>query len=300
MIDGVSADDFVAGASAHYQEHGYVVLPAYLSEGALAPAQRELSLVFPTAEEYHSASDPDRNARFADGPFAGIDPFPYKSVEWSLLGLCPRVVELAEALVGTSAIQLYEAHNWAKYGGATEYDQALHRDYGNHSMVVPTTDPTFAEVEMFVYIHDVPLECGPTYVVSQRFTADVPPVPTRISRDTHSEIYEHEVPADGPAGTVLAYKTNTLHRGSEITDPLGARFVLKVSFRAITGISFDRLHLSERVADPEWHRFVKRASPRQLELVGFPPRGHRYWTEHTWAATTARYPGADLSAFRPS
>ena len=202
-------------------------------------------------------------------------------------------------ILGTSAIRLYEAHNWAKYGGATDYDQPLHRDFFNHSMVVPTSDPGFSEVEMFIYIHDVPVECGPTYVVSQQHTAKLPPVAGHLSRETQSEVYRHEAAADGPAGTVLAYKTDTFHRGGEITDPLGSRFVLKVSFRTISDIWFDKLGLSERLNRREWRRFVERATPRQLELVGFPPRGHRYWTEDTWTATAARYQKADLSAFRP-
>jgi ectoine hydroxylase-related dioxygenase (phytanoyl-CoA dioxygenase family) len=287
-------------AVAHFHEHGYVVLPAYLGTSVLAPAQDELGVLFPTPEEYHSAADPDRNARFSGNPFTGIDPFPYKSVEWSLLGLCSEIDELASALLGTSDIRLYEAHNWAKYGGATEYDQPLHRDFSNHTMVVPTSDPAFADVEMFVYIHDVPAHGGPTFVVSQSQTGHIPPVPPIISRQEHPETYRHEVAADGPAGTVLAYKTDTFHRGSGITDPLGSRFVLKVSFRAVTDIWFDKLGLSERVNRPEWVRFVERANPRQLELVGFPPRGHAYWTEDTWAATSTRYPAADLSAFRPT
>jgi len=291
--------DRLDSAVAHFQEHGYIVLPAYLGTSALAPAQDELSVLFPTPEDYHSAADSERNARFSENANTGIDPFPYKSVEWSLLGLCPEIDELAAALLGTSDIRLYEAHNWAKYGGATEYDQPLHRDFSNHTMVVPTSDPAFAEVEMFVYIHDVPADCGPTYVVSQRHTAHIPPVPPRISREDHPEVYRHEVAAVGPAGTLLAYKTDTFHRGSGISDPLGSRFVLKVSFRAVTDIWFDRLGLSERLNRPEWPRFVERASSRQLELVGFPPRGHRYWTEDTWTATSARYPAADLSAFRP-
>jgi hypothetical protein len=63
----------------------------------------------------------------------------------------------------------------------------------------------------------------------------------------------------------------------------------------------DRLGLSERVNRPEWHQLLERATPRQLELVGFPPRGHPYWTEETWQGTSERYPAAaSLSAFRPT
>jgi hypothetical protein len=65
----------------HFHEHGYAILPGYLGEDDLAPAQAELGLMFPTAEEYHAGADPARNSRFTSGEFAGIDPFPYSSVE---------------------------------------------------------------------------------------------------------------------------------------------------------------------------------------------------------------------------
>ena len=274
------------------------MLPGYLFEDELAPAQAELELLFPTAEQYHSGTDPDRNARFTSGEFAGIDLFPYSSVEWSLLGLSPPVVALAEALLGTAAIRMYEGHNWAKYSGATDYDQPLHCDYRNHTPVVPSEDPTLAEVEMFIYIHGVPEELGPTHVVSQRHTRSLPTWPTRITREEHPEIYTHEVTSAGPAGTVLAYKTNTYHRGTAMSGSDGARFSLKASYRTVSDLWYDKMGLTERLGEP-WYRFVERAAPRQLELVGFPARGHRYWTARTWSDVCDRYPRADLSAFRP-
>jgi ectoine hydroxylase-related dioxygenase (phytanoyl-CoA dioxygenase family) len=285
-------------AATHFSEHGYVVLRSYLSAAELAPAQAELGMLFPTGDEYHAGTDPDRNAQFAPNAFAGIQQFPYESVEWSLLGLSPSIVSLAEAVLGTNRIRLYEAHNWAKYAGATEYEQALHRDYGNHTPVVPTSDRDLAEVEMFVYIHDVPIDCGPTYVVSQQHTRHLPQWPPRATRDAAPELYDHEVAADGPAGTVLAYRMDTMHRGSAITNPRGSRFVLKASYRTVSDIWIDKLGLSERLGE-HWHRFVNRASARQLELAGFPPPRHPYWTAETWAGTRLRYPDADLSAFEP-
>ena len=54
-------------ATEHFHEHGYVVLPGYLSEHDLAPAHAELELMFPTAEEYHAGANPARNARFTGG-----------------------------------------------------------------------------------------------------------------------------------------------------------------------------------------------------------------------------------------
>jgi ectoine hydroxylase-related dioxygenase (phytanoyl-CoA dioxygenase family) len=288
----------LAQAAEHFREHGYAVLPGYLEEDDLAPAQAELGLLFPTAEEYHSGADPDRNARFTSSAFAGIDPFPYSSVEWSILGVSRPIAALAEALLGTTAIRLYEGHNWAKYSGATDYDQTLHCDYGNHTPVVPSDDPTMGEVEMFIYIHGVTEELGPTHVVSQRHTADLPTWPPRITREDHPELYSHEVTSAGPAGTVLAYKTNTYHRGTAMTASGGARFALKASYRTVSDVWLDKMSLTERLG-ASWYRFVDRATPRQLELLGFPPRGHRYWTTRSWSDVCLRYPNADLSAFRP-
>lgn len=295
----VIADTTTIGSAVeHFHEHGYVVLPAFLTPHDLRPAQDELSLLFPTAEEYHAGLDADLNGRFAGGAFAGIDRFPYASVEWSLLGVSAPVVGLAEALLGTSAVRLYEAHNWAKYTGAADYDQQLHRDFGNHTPVVPSHDATLGEVEMFIYIHDVPDDYGPTHVVSQVHTAGLPLWPTHIAKADHPGIYAEEISAAGPAGTILAYKTDTFHRGTSMSAPGGARFVLKASYRTISDIWFDRLGLSDRLGQ-DWYRFVQRATPRQLELAGFPPRGHRYWTSATWSEVSRRYPSVDLSAFRP-
>ena len=239
-------------------------------------------MMFPTAEEYHAGADPARNARFTAGAFAGIDLFPYPSVEWSLLGLSPPIAALAEALLGTASIRLYEAHNWAKYSGATDYDQQLHCDYRNHTPVVPSDDPSLAEVEMFIYIYGVPEELGPTHVVSQHHTRNLPLWPPDITREEHPEIYTHEVSAAGPAGTVLAYKTSTYHRGTAMSTSGGARFSLKASYRTVSDIWFDKMRLTEQLGG-SWYRFVEQATPRQLELVGFPPRGHRYWTSRTWS-----------------
>ncbi len=291
-------------AAAHFRVHGYVVLSGFLAESDLRPAHSELGLVFPTASEYHDSRDPDLRARFADRASAGIGYFPFASVEWSLLGVSQPLAGLAAALLGTSAIRVYELHNWAKYTGAADYEQDLHRDYGDHTLVVPAGDSALGAVEMFIYVHDVPETHGPTHVVSQLLTASLPPSLQQITKDAYPQVYRHEVSAAGPAGTVLAYRTDTFHRGTSMTAVRGARFALKVSYRAVGevwDVWIDRLGANARIGlAADWHNFVERATPRQLELLGFPPRGHPYWTRQTWAAVCQRYPAADLSAFQPS
>lgn len=291
-------------AAAHFREHGYVVLSGFLTGYDLRPAQNELGLVFPTAEEYHDSRDRELRARFAGSVSAGIDYFPFASVEWSLLGVSQPLVRLAEALLDTAAIRVYELHNWAKYTGAADYEQDLHRDFGDHTLVVPTGDSALGAVEMFIYLHDVPETHGPTHVVSQLLTASLPPSLQWLTKDLYPEIYSHEVSAAGPAGTVLAYRTDTFHRGTSMTALRGARFALKVSYRTVSDVWdvwIDRLGANAGIGLAEnWHNFVERATPRQLELLGFPPRGHRYWTRQTWSAVCQRYPAGDLSAFEPA
>jgi hypothetical protein len=279
-------------AKAHYDEHGYVILPAYLSPEDLGPARATMGALFPTREQFHADPSPD--------VYELSYRFPYKVVEWSLLTVSAPLVRLGEALLGTRDLRVNEAHNWAKFTGARDYEQELHRDYGNHTLVAPTADPAFGEVEMFIWIDDVPDDAGPTHIVSRTVTAHLPPGLPGLRRHNAPEIYAAEVSAAGPAGTVLAYRNDTFHRGTAMTGPEGARYALKVSFMARHVHWTDRLGLMQTCGSPEWIDFVNRATPRMLELFGFPPPGDRYWTADTFAGTCARYPDADLSAFSPA
>jgi hypothetical protein len=113
---------------AAWRTHGFVILPGCLSDTELAPAVSELDMVFPSADGFHGATDP-RHERFRNDEFDGIDVFPFASTELSLLAVAPRLVELAERLLGERNLRIYSAEAWAKYTGATNYDQDLHRDY---------------------------------------------------------------------------------------------------------------------------------------------------------------------------
>jgi hypothetical protein len=287
-------------AKGHFDELGYVVLRRYDSDDELAPAQAALPKLFPTVEEFHSDTSPDRDERFLREHRFGLQAFPYKAVEWSVLNVAPPLVHLAEALLGSTDICLNEAHNWAKFSGVADYDQQLHRDYGNHTVLAPTLDPSFGEVEMFIWIHEVPIDHGPTRVVSRRLTQHVPGAQREIRREEAPEIYDAEVAADGPAGTVLAYRNDTFHRGAAITAERAARYALKASFKVNNPFWTDSLGANGKCMTPEWAAFVEHASPRMLEMIGYPPPGHPYWTAHTWDGIRLRYPNADLTAFAPA
>jgi hypothetical protein len=294
---------------ANWQRDGFVILPGYLSHHQLQPAVAELDLMFPSAVEFHSGSYGAANARFTD-EFGGIDDFPFKSTELSLLSVHQGLIALAAELLETDLLRVYSIEAWAKYTGAADYDQHLHRDYLSQTMVVPSSDPRYQQVEMFLYLSDVPTDLGPPSFVPRRYTHDLPAIPnwfprgddvgidedhpTWLSQRGSPELYEREVSAAGSAGTVVAYANDTFHRGTAMTRPRGVRYTIHVNFRP-EGVDWISRHPWQKYTNgPWWHAFILRATPEQLALFGFPRPGHPYWTDEVIRGVAERYPELDL------
>ncbi|WP_162233217.1 hypothetical protein, partial [Protofrankia coriariae] len=96
----------------------------------------------------------------------------------------------------------------------------------------------------------------------------------------------------------VAFETGTFHRGTGMTRPGCARYTTHLSYRRAGAEWGQRRGWAARGHDPAWYCFVERASPRQLELFGFPPPGHPYWTADTLAGVAPRYPNLDLPPWR--
>jgi hypothetical protein len=281
----------------HWRTHGFVLLPGYIPKDVLASAVAELSEVFPTADEFHDEPTSVRNRRYCS-EFGGITVFPYPSVEMSLLAVHPLLTSLAEAILGTADIRIYASELWAKYTGAAEFDQEFHRDYLNHTPLVPSDHPAYGQLEMFVYLCDVPVDLGPPHFVSKTLTANLPPLPHGYKRDDRPDLYEHEVSGAGSAGTVVAYSVDTFHRGTELRVPRGARYTLMSNFRPAAHEWMTRHGWGDRSFEEAWAPFVERASVGQLRLFGFPLPGDAFWTEQTMRDMAARYQGMDLTPWR--
>lgn len=291
-----------------WRRDGFVILPGYLPDSALRPAVAELELMFPTARGFHDGGDP-RRERYLGDEFAGIDAFPFLSAEVGLLAVHERLTSLARTLLGGDDLRLYTAEAWAKFTGAADYDQDLHRDYLNHTVLVPSE--AYRQLEMFVYLADVPEDLGPPHLVPRTHTASIAAArPNWFLRPGSAgasgafvapgaaSLYSHEVSAAGPAGTVVAFEVGTYHRGTGMTRPGGARYSLHLGYRRASAEWGQRYAWADRSHDPSWYRFVERATPAQLELFGFPPPGHPFWTPETLTGLAARYPGLDVSPWR--
>lgn len=298
------------GAARQWQAHGFVILPGFVPAAELKPALDELPAMYPTAEGFHGGSD-ERRDRFTSDEWAGIDSFPFRSAELSLLAVSDRLIDLAETLLAAIDLRISSAEAWAKYTGAADYDQPLHRDYLNHTLMVPAGDPRFRQLEMFVYLVDVPEELGPPSMLSLTRTTGLLAKPNWYPRQDGADseggwvatvaspdLYDGEVRAAGPAGTVVAWAPETFHRGTALTLSRGARYTIHLAYRPACAEWGQRMAWAGRSHESGWYRFVYRATPRQLALFGFPPPGHPYWTEATIAGTGQRYPGLSMTPWQ--
>ena len=282
-----------------WEDDGWCVAPSLVPAGDVAAAVADLGRFYPTAEEFAADADPERNRPLRAESHAVVHRFPFDSDALNRVVLHERLTELAEALLGTTDLLLYQGLLSAKYSdGAPDEDQLLHADFGNHTLVVPRHDVGYQQLETFVYLTDVAPDTAATRMVSRRLTADIPVERTYLGWDRHPELYEAEVPASGPAGSVLLYRPDTYHRGVPISAPGTARFMLHVSFKPAGTDWLGSQAWPSSAEGLPWHRVVHGATLRQLLLLGFPEPGHPYWTPATLRGVAARYPGLDMAPWQ--
>jgi hypothetical protein len=295
-------------------EDGYVVVPAFLAPAELRSAQENLSRYLPTWDEF--SRTPERFETIRRSRATKWE-FPFVGHALNNVTTSERVIDLVESVLGTSEVFLTQSIIWAKYARTHDYEQELHLDYQNNSLVFPRDDGPFRQIPMIIYYDDVTSESGPTYVVSRKHTEDLllevsharerdrttlSPlekfnVPS-LSRSDYAAIYKYEMPVLAPAGSLLLFSMRTFHRGSSMRGREGRRISHHVVYRTAGFEWMGWRAWPRQGADPEMREFVEQASPRQLEVIGFPRRGHPYWNEETLAGAAARYPSLDLRAFR--
>ena len=117
-----------------------MVLPGFFAGPELEAAKAGLTSVYPTAAEYHADPSSKRNGVYTGDEYGGLIPFPFPTVALCNLAVHDRVVDFVEAAFGTEDVRIYASELWAKYSGATTYEQEHHRDYSNHTPLAPSND----------------------------------------------------------------------------------------------------------------------------------------------------------------
>ena len=276
-------------------DRGFTVVENFIDAEQLAAAREALWSIYPRPEDYFAA--PEKFLKFGKSQFSGIHLFPF--ARWELNRLCvyPDLIDAAERFLGTAEIDLYKGELWAKYSGAVNYDQYHHRDYRNHTIVVPRADGKNAQMTTFILLSDVTDKDAPTKVVPLSETRDVPLGQAQTKFGTW---FDKEVSIEAPAGSLMVYKTDVFHRGSNFTAENRSRFAILTDFKTREWRWQGKLAWPDESERPAWDDAITKMSPRQRDLFGWPPAGSDYWNAQTLSDVQLRYPDLDLSPYRPA
>lgn len=278
-----------------HRQRGFVIVPNFLTASELSAARENFLKYFPTADELRAT--PQRFGFVHDDPEHLQIEFPFAGDTLNDISTHPEIISFAERTLGTNDIALSQAAIWAKYAGTGDFDQGLHLDYQGNTLVVPRDDGEFRQINMILYYSDVTEELGPTYVVPQEKTRELPLWPTHRPRKKNASLYENERPVLANAGDLLIFSMRTWHRASDMTANHGHRFSHHLVYRAAQH-NFQGYHLWSRMGEnADLERFIERATPKQREVLGFPKIGHEYWNADTLAAVQLRYPKIDVSPY---
>lgn len=271
-------------------DRGYTVVEGFVDGADLAAAREALWQLYPRPEAYFA--DPAAHPRFGKTQFSGQEYFPFLQPALNRLVTYPGLIDAAERFLQTEEIDLYKVELWAKYAGAIDYDQPHHRDFGNHTLLVPTAD--HPHMTTFILLSDVTATTGPTKVVPMEHSRDVPLWPMLQPPGALEDVEES---VEAPAGSLFIYKTDVLHRGTNLTGPEASRFVLLVDFKRRGQSWTGKQAWPDHALKPGWPEAMAAMSVRERDLFGWPAPGHPYWTPETLAGVQARYPGMDMTAY---
>ena len=277
---------------AEVTERGFTVVPGFLDPETLAAAQAAMWDIYPTPEDYFA--DPTKYPEYRRSQFAGIRLFPYKDWALSRLPVYPDLVDAMERLLETSDIEIYKVELWAKYADAIDYDQVHHRDFGNHTLVVPRLDGDHTQYTTFILLSDVTELDGPTKVVPVEHTKGLPLTPRRLEKGAFADVEEA---VTGPAGSLMIYRTSVMHRGSNFGAPGRSRFAMLVDCQQRGWRWNGKMSWPDHAERPGFRRAMTMMTPRQRDLFGWPPIGSDYWNVQTLRDVAARYPYMDLTPY---
>lgn len=274
-------------------DQGWTIVEGFLDKETLAAARQALWSVFPTPETYFAR--PERYSEYAVSQFAGVRPFPFAAPALNAVTVYPDLTDAAERLLQSQDIEIYKVELWAKYAGAINYDQPWHRDFSNHTLVVPRADGVHTQMTTMVLLSDVTPVDGPTRLVPLDRSRELP---LHLNVQPKDAFEGHEAAATGPAGSLLIYKTDVFHRGSDFAAPGRSRFVMMIDYQQRGWRWNGKMSWPGGALNPDMIDALTAMTPRQRDLFGWPPPGSDYWNEQTLRDVAGRYPAMDMTPYR--
>jgi hypothetical protein len=276
-------------------EQGFTLVPDFLNREEVNAARADMLRYYPTPEEL--ATTPHRYGSILEDPEHLQIEFPFDADVINFNSTHPDIIDAVERLLGTREILLSQSAIWAKYAGTGTFEQTMHLDYEGNTLVVPRDDGPFRQINLILYYSDVTADMGPTFLVPQALTRDLGLWPPFRPKKKWPQLYKLERPILATSGSLLMFSMRTFHRAGEITADEGGRFTQHLVYRSSL-CPFNGYHQYSQFGEkPELKRFIENATPRQREMLGFPPPGHPYWNEETRAAVAQRYPRMNMSPY---
>ena len=285
----------------HYREHGYAVVENFLDAQELAGALDEWRRILPGWVEFcedPTRPKPDNWQRPGRPRHVGAYRFPFPGEHLNAITLHSDLIEFAARMAGGSEMYCEQSHlSFKCKGHFADQDQAMHCDYGNHTLAYPPDDPAYWQTAYLLYYTEVTADHAPTAVCSRRHYPEKILWPAHYTREQRPALFDNETPIVVPAGSLFIYSMRTFHRGTPFRADVG-RLAHFVTYAPAAWKWLGIVGWSEQAIKPEFRAWVEAATPAERELLGFPPAGHPYWTEETLAGVGARYPGMDMAAYR--
>lgn len=254
-----------------FRKNGFLIIENFLSAD-----EREAAL-----EGFYECFAPSYDEFIASGR-VNENQQKQKLFPWNHSGLNhamthPDLIDAAERIIGTRELRLCESSLGMKYFGEPPNTTApglFHIDYGNNTLG-PIIEPDDYQHLIFFYCFD-----------------DVKPgmAPIQMVPNGRSDSEAQKMIV--PGGSVCIYSIFTRHASTEFTEP-GHRPVAWVGYsRKDRPWDGARTFTYKSGASYEgMHRFIVEASPRELELIGFPPPGDVLWTRSFIEGMAKRYEG---------
>ena len=286
---------------AHYREHGYAIVENFCTPNELEGALGNFDEVVPGWVDF--AKDPSRpKPEYYNKPYPdqrGIPHFPYQGKALNDLTFHPELHRFAVLMGEGEEMYCEQSHlTYKAMNTKDDFEQAMHLDYGNHTLAYPPDVPKYWQTAYLYYFTDVTLESGPTAVCSKQHYSERILVPNHHTRESRPEIYDNEVKVTCPAGSLLVYSMRTFHRGTAFTGANRGRLGMFVTYapKACRWMGIVGWPIS--AGKPAFKEWIERASVEERNLLGFPEPGHEYWTDETLDGVGARFSGMDMTPYR--
>jgi len=252
---------------ATYKEQGFIIIKNFLSDDEREAALDGFFTLFSPPYDQYIAQGRKNNT-------PGQSLFPWDHSGLNHVVVHPDLVSAAERILDTREIRLCEGHLGIKYAGEKHWT-SFHIDYGNNTLGPHVECDDFMNLSCFYCFDDVDEGMAPIRMVP------------------NNEPEENAVPMIVPGGSVCLYSVFTRHAASEFIASTGHRPTMWVGFtRKDRGWDGGRSFTYKSGATATgMGRFIADASPRQLELLGFPPLGDALWTREFLEGMSKRYSG---------